>query len=166
MTSKIGEFGMTWFCGLVLIGVLAMAGCSKQSGSTPQTASAPPPPECGPAPGTDYCDFKDGSDDAKVKVDAYYPGRHEDTLAAVKDLTTLFPGKVQIEIIDWRREEGMKRRAEAGLTCAGVMINGKNAFDLQVDGKPVKVLFARGIDGEWTKQDLVAAVKQAIEAAQ
>jgi hypothetical protein len=112
-----------------------------------------------------YCDFKGGPDTACVKVVAYYPGRHEDTLAAVKGLLEKFPGDVQVEIVDWRTESGLKRREAAKLTCAGVTINGKNAFDVTVEGKPSKVLFVRGINGEWTEADLQAAVKQEVDAA-
>jgi len=42
------------------------------------------------------------------------------------------------------------------------VINDKNAFDLDVGGATSKVLFVRGIDGEWTKDDLEAAVRQEI----
>jgi len=110
----------------------------------------------------DYCDYKGGPDGAAVKIVAFYPGRHEDTLAAVKRLLETFPKDVSVEIVDWRRPEGLKRRDEGGLTCAGITINGRNAFDLEVDGKTAKVLFVRGIDGEWTEADLVAAVKQEV----
>ena len=113
----------------------------------------------------DFCDFKGGPDQAPVRVVAYYPGRHEDTLAAVKKLLTTYPEDVSVEIVDWRRPEGIKRRNEAGLVCAGVTINDKNAFELEADGKTSKVLFVRGIDGEWTEEDLNAAVKQVIAEA-
>jgi hypothetical protein len=114
---------------------------------------------------TEYCDYKGGPETAAVKVVAYYPGRHEDTLAAVKRLLETFPKDVSVEIVDWRRPDGLKRRDESGLTCAGVTINSRNAFDLEMDGKTAKVLFVRGIDGEWTEPDLVAAVKQELTKA-
>lgn len=146
----------------VLVGAcvaLGTTGCSKREqdqGSVPGTPGIPA------VASVQYCDYKAGPENAKVKVEAYYPGRHEDTLAAVKGLVDGFPGQVQIEIVDWRREQGLKRRDVAGLVCAGVMINGNNAFDLDVDGATFKVLFVRGIDGEWTKADLEAAVRQEI----
>lgn len=135
---------------------LALLGCGKKEEAQQQPAK----------PKVTYCDFTDGPTDAKVSVVAYYPGRHEDTLAAVKALPKMFPGKVRIEIVDWRHEEGSKKRAAAGLTCAGVTINDKNAFDIEVDGKTSKVLFVRGMGGEWTKEDLIAAVKIELAAAE
>lgn len=148
---------------LVLVG----AGCSKQDQAPTAPAPSPKVPPIAQVPGgaagtMDYCDFKGGPDAAAVKVVAFYPGRHEDTLAAVKRLLETFPKDVSVEIVDWRRPDGLKRRDESGLTCAGVTINGRNAFDLEVDGKTAKVLFVRGIDGEWTEADLVAAVKQEV----
>ena len=143
----------------------ALAGCGKPEG----TASAPAAAPGQGAPAADgmvLCNFKGGADTALVTVEAYYPGGHGDTLAAVKSLLQTFPDKVKVEIVDWRTPEGINRRNATGLTCAGVVINGKNAFDLTVDGKPNKVLFIRGIDGEWTKPDLEAAVKQELAAAE
>lgn len=80
-------------------------------------------------------------------------------------LLQAFPQDASVEVVDWRRPEGLKRRDAGGLTCAGVTINGKNAFDLEMDGKKAKVLFVRGIDGEWTEADLTAAVKQELAKA-
>lgn len=153
-----------WSCLGALL-VLLGAGC-------PQRESAPPPAGTKPAqvtlPGMaemEFCDFKGGVDNAKAKVVAYYPGRHEDTIAAVKRLLEAFPQDASVEVVDWRRPEGLKRRDGSGLTCAGVTINGKNAFDLEMQGKKAKVLFVRGIDGEWTEEDLIAAVKQELANA-
>jgi len=157
--------------GTVLIaGVLVIVGCGKRKSATGggmtegSGANLVGPPSAA-AGAMQLCNFKDGPEDAPVKVQAYYPGRHAETLAAVKALVKKFPGKVQIEIIDWRTEDGMKRRDAAGLSCAGVIINGKNAFELDVNGKKSKVLFVRGMDGEWTEADLEAAVKQTLAAA-
>jgi uncharacterized protein YbjT (DUF2867 family) len=113
----------------------------------------------------EFCDFRGGPPEALVKVVAYYPGGHEDTLAAVKRLIGKHKGLVSVEVVDWRRKEGAARRERAGLTCAGVTVNGKNAFDLVLDGRSEKVLFVRGIDGEWTEAQLNAAVEAEIAAA-
>lgn len=148
-----------WFGlgGLVALALLAGA-CGKQA--------QPPAAAAGPAGDTQYCDFKGGPENAAVKVVAYYPGGHEETLALVKSLMETFPGQVSVEIVDWRRPEGLKRRDDDGFSCGTVAINGKNTFDLVEDGKPVKVLFVRRVDAEWTAEDLLAAVKQELAAAQ
>ncbi|MDX9978860.1 MAG: hypothetical protein RBU25_02320 [Lentisphaeria bacterium] len=145
----------------VALALLVGWGCSRndekpEQAATPASQSAPE--------GMQYCDFKGGPEDAPVKVEAFYPGRHEDTLEAVKGLLQAFPGQVAVEIVDWRHAEGLGRRDATGLTCAGVMINGKNLFELEIDGKTTKVMFIRGLDGEWTAAELHAAVKQQLEA--
>lgn len=148
------------FLGVAVLAAGLLVGCSKKK--SPKTENGAPPA------GTqemNLCDFIGGPENAKVTVVAFYPGRHEDTLAAIKRLLKKFPYDVRVEIVDWRTEQGMTRRDEAGLTCAGVIINGKNAFDITVDGKTNKVLFVRGIDGEWTEADLQAAVQQELDAA-
>jgi hypothetical protein len=155
-----------WICAGLLLAAVGF-GCSKRTAASQGDTAAPAakgsaPAAAGAAPsgGTEYCDFKGGPDNAPVKVVAYYPGRHEDTLAAVKALLQAFPQQVSVEIVDWRTPAGLKRRDASGLTCAAVTINGRNAFDLEMGGKTSKVLFVRAIDGEWTAEDLTAAVKQ------
>ena len=143
--------------------VLLAVGCSQEE-STPAAIDPPTPPVAAGTAAATLCDFKAGPDDAAVKVVAFYPGRHEDTLEAVKALLETFRGQVQVEIVDWRRPEGLARRNATELTCAGVIINGKNAFDLTENGNTRKVLFVRGMDGEWTKADLEAAVRQELGA--
>lgn len=149
---------------VVAAAMLVLAGCGK--GRT--SADAPKAAAGGHAGDTtgqmQFCDAKEGPVDAPVKVVAFYPGRHEDTLAAVRRLLEVAPGKVSIEIVDWRHKEGMERRDQAGLTCAGITVNGRNAFDLTVDGRTEKVMFIRGMDGDWTEAQLQAVVKAEVEA--
>jgi hypothetical protein len=111
----------------------------------------------------EYCDFAGGPDSAPVQVVAYYPGEHEETLAAVKALLEQYPDKVHVQIVDWRHEEGRKLRQDAGLSCAGVTINGK--IEIDHDGKKDSVAFQKGLSkGEWTVEDLKAAVEQELAA--
>jgi hypothetical protein len=150
---------------LALALVFALSGCGK--GGPPQAAGAGPAP--GAPPGVpvgkmDLCDFKAGPESAPVRVVAFYPGRHEDTLAAVKGLLQKFPDQVSVQIVDWRTQEGAAARDQAGLSCAGITINGKNAVELTIDGKTEKVMFIRGIDGDWTGAQLLAAVEAEIAA--
>lgn len=152
--------------GLIAAGAMLVgAGCGKGRTSADAAKAAPHGQAAAPATGQmEFCDSKQGPENAPVKVVAFYPGRHEDTLAAVKGLVQKFPDQISVEIVDWRRKEGMERRDQAGLTCAGVTINGKNAFDLTVEGRTEKVMFIRGINGDWTEAQLVAAVQAEIEA--
>lgn len=169
MAERTRTWAWAGVCVIVAAGIAVSFGCSKPKQDQGDVAN--PPASDGEMAsaatdgGVQYCDFKGGPPDAKVKVEAFYPGRHEDTLAAVKALLETFPGQVQVEIVDWRREEGLKRRDGTGLVCAGVVINDKNAFDLEIDGKPSKVLFVRGLGGEWTNADLEAAVRKELASA-
>jgi hypothetical protein len=143
---------------VLLVGLAIPVGCDRGPGA----AAAPSVPSTGQ---TEFCDFRGGPPEALVKVVAYYPGGHEDTLAAVKRLIGKHKGLVSVEIVDWRHKAGAARRERAGLSCAGITINGKNAFDLHLDGRQEKVLFVRGLDGEWTEALLTAAVEAEIAAA-
>lgn len=165
MAKRAKTWTRAGLCAVAVAGLVLTFGCPKrrEADVTPPAGEAAADADQGG--GVQYCDFKGGPADAKVKVEAYYPGRHEDTLAAVKSLLETFPEKVQVEIVDWRRKEGLERRNATGLVCAGVMINDKNAFEVEVDGKADKVLFVRGLGGEWTKADLEAAVRKELALA-
>jgi hypothetical protein len=153
MKRSATAFGM-W----ALAGTLALSGCGKGG---PPTAKAALPTH-GSAGTTALCNFKGGPENAPVKVVAFYPGRHEETLAAVKSLLQKFPEQVSVQIVDWSTKEGIEIRDQAGLSCAGITINGKNAMDLTIDGKSEKVMFVRGMDGDWTEPQLLAAVQAEI----
>jgi hypothetical protein len=157
---------------VALVGAVALNGCGKGGPPAPKGEGAGPAHTAiGAAGGAgapvgkmDLCDFKAGPENAPVKVVAFYPGRHEDTLAAVKALLQKYPDKVSVQIVDWRTQEGVATRDKAGLSCAGITINGKNAMDLTIDGKTEKVMFIRGMNGDWTEPQLLAAVEAEIAA--
>ena len=142
--------------GMGLLAFFLVAGCGK----TESTQTTEPEVPGGMEGEMEMADFKGGPDNAKVKVVAYYPGRHEEALGAIKGLLEEFPGKVQVEVVDWRRPVGLERREKAGLTCAGVTINGEFTLEVKGEKGPEKVMFVRDMGGEWTKANLVAAVKQ------
>ena len=150
----------------VLLLAAGLGGCGKGRKGTADVA----PPEAAASAAVAetgqmvLCDYKGGPEDAPVKVVAFYPGRHEDTLAAVKALMQKFPERVSVEVVDWRSKEGAARRDQAGLSCAGITINGKNAFDIQLEGKSEKVMFIRGMNGDWTEAQLLAAVESELDA--
>lgn len=140
---------------------LAVAGCGKRE----QTTDVAPPQNATTDP-VQYCDFVGGPENAPVQVVGYYPGEHAETIAALKDLLTSYPDKVRVQIVDWRREEGRKLRDAAGLSCAGVTINGNNVLKIDHDGKVDSVAFTRGLTkGDWTVEDLKAAVDQELGKA-
>jgi molybdate transport system substrate-binding protein len=98
--------------------------------------------------------------EAKVQIQAYYPDNegHAAIKAAVLGLEKQYPGKVAVEFIDFTTEEGYERRKAAGLTCGGVVINGKQTWMIERDGREEPVTFMMGMGGEWQKEDLDQAV--------
>jgi len=148
---------------------LAITGCKKpqeQEQPTGDATTNPAEKAANAGSGKEYCDFTGGAADAPVKVKAYYPGGHVETLAAIKALLKQYPGKVHVQIIDFRPEEGRALRKTAGLTCAGVTINDDFIIEIDRDGKKESVSFTKGLSkGEWAVEDLKAAVDQELAKA-
>lgn len=99
---------------------------------------------------------------AKVLIQAYFPFNEEHLY--IKDyLETLpqkFNGLVKVECIDFRSDEGYVLWRKTGLSCGGILINGKNKFSINKDGQEKEVEFLKKIDLFWTKDELEQAVKQ------
>jgi len=99
---------------------------------------------------------------AKVLIQAYFPFNEEHLY--IKDyLETLpqkFNGLVKVECVDFRSDEGYVLWRKTGLSCGGILINGKNKFSINKDGKEKEVEFFKKIDLFWTKDELEQAVKQ------
>lgn len=99
---------------------------------------------------------------AKVMIQAYFPFNEEHLY--IKDyLETLpqkFNGLVKVECVDFRSDEGYVLWRKTGLSCGGILINGKNKFSINKDGKEKEVEFLKKIDLFWTKDELEQAVKQ------
>jgi len=101
----------------------------------------------------------------KVVIEAYYPFNEEHIF--MKDYLESFAGKyngkVKVECIDFRDDEGYVRWRKTGLTCGGILINGKNKFKIDIDGQPKDIEFIKRMDMFWTKDELEAVVKQELE---
>jgi ABC-type glycerol-3-phosphate transport system substrate-binding protein len=101
---------------------------------------------------------------AKVVVEAYYPFNEEHL--SIKDyLETLpqkFNGQVKVNCIDFRSDEGYVRWRKTGLSCGGILINGKSKFTIQKEGKEQEVEFLKRMDLFWSKEDLELVIKQEI----
>ena len=103
-----------------------------------------------------------------VLVEAYYPF-NEEHLSIKKYLLSLSPkykGQIKIDCIDFRSDEGYTRWRKSGLSCGGILINGKNKFTIEIDGKTKEVEFIKTLDVFWTKQDLAAVIEKELSAAQ
>lgn len=101
----------------------------------------------------------------KVLIQAYFPFNEEHLY--IKDyLETLpqkFAGRVRVECVDFRSDEGYVLWRKTGLSCGGILINGKNKFSIEKDGQVKEVEFLKKIDLFWTKDELEAAVKQVLD---
>lgn len=152
----------------IAVVVAALVVFQARKGNNQNGKNAQTPPGVGGADfikGGPSIDWKGGPEDAKVVVIAYYPGNKNgiESTIPVKKLVKEFPGKVRVEIVDWRFPEGLKRKREAGLTCAGILINGSDTKTIIENGEKREVWFARRIGGEWTEKDLILAVQQEVE---
>lgn len=106
-----------------------------------------------------------GQATVKVNIQAYYPFNEEHLY--IKDyLETLpqkFNGQVKVECVDFRSDEGFVLWRKTGLSCGGILINGKNKFSINRNGQAKEVEFLKKIDLFWTKDELEAAIKQELE---
>lgn len=93
-----------------------------------------------------------------IKVEAYYPGNedHAYLRKLVEGLSERYPGKVQGEFIDFTTDEGYARwHDQRKMSCGGILLNGRQTFLVERQGKPVEVTFMMSEkSGEWTPDDL------------
>ena len=106
-----------------------------------------------------------GSLDAKVMVQVLM----EHCLVPVQELlvqlANAYPDKVRAQFYTTYGEEGQRILAEHRETCAGVFINGKNSFKMEQEGGEARTAyFHMNPGGAYTLRDLLAAVKQEMEA--
>ena len=102
-----------------------------------------------------------------VHLEAFYPGDqdHKDIKQLVLGFPKQYPGVVSAEFIDFRQGEGFDRWRAAGLNCGAVLVNGKQTVALQEADGEREVTFTHAIGGEWTADDLRAAVAQVVAEA-
>lgn len=109
-----------------------------------------------------------GASAPKVEVVAYYPDTegHESIKTLVLGLPKEFPGKVKAHFVDFTSDAGFKEWRAAGMSCGGIQINGHEAAEVPGPGGAQKhVTFAREMGINWTKQELLTAVSQAVKKA-
>lgn len=102
---------------------------------------------------------------ARVSIEAYYPFNEEHLFMKeyLETLTGKFNGQVKVECVDFRNDQGYLRWRKSGLTCGGILINGKNKFIIAKDGQPKEIEFIKRLDMFWTKNDLETAIKQELD---
>jgi hypothetical protein len=108
-----------------------------------------------------------GPADAKVFIRAFYPGneKHKVIRDYVLAIPDKYPGKVRARFVPFDTDEGFKEWQQAGLTCGSVLIDDKQTFTVKKkDGKSEEVTFKMFWGGEWTQEDLDAAVADEVAA--
>jgi molybdate transport system substrate-binding protein len=103
-----------------------------------------------------------------VTVQAFYPDNEDHAWAKklVVDIDAQYQGKVKAEFIAFNTDEGYQRWKAAGMTCGGLLVNGKQTCQVMRKGKKTEVTFMMKEGGEWTKADLEYAIKEALKAAE
>lgn len=108
-----------------------------------------------------------GANEAKVTVQAFYPDNegHQHIKDLLDQIEREFGGEVKAEFVDFQTDEGFERWQAAGLTCGAVLVNGERNVTLSDGGEERQVSFTMGPGTYWDEEDLMAAVKAALEDA-
>ena len=107
-----------------------------------------------------------GNPSAPIKVEAFYPLNpgHKAIGDYVLAFAKAHPDQVYVKVIDMQTPEGQKLWKTSGLTCAGVVTNGKTTHQVTRNGKTETVEFTKAMGGTWQKEDFVALVEQLSKA--
>ncbi len=176
MKSKLNIRVGILLSALLLIGLLALAGCapaitttsnngapvlpgitySPKSPSLPQTPSGsaarltPYPPAVSPLPPSD------SSGVVSVILAGYINhGPLQPTVRAVKDVVAKYGNKVKLTVVDLSTTAGQNYFKTYGLTAhMNIIINGR--YEYIINGEEVVFQWFEGV--EWTKEDLDAVL--------
>lgn len=103
--------------------------------------------------------------DKRVTIVAYInqsSGCQTATEAFLKQLTKQFPGRVDIEYVDFGGK-GLTRFKRDGMHCMGIKLNGETAHNVVYRGVTVPVRFEMPAGYQWTHDELAIAVRQALD---
>ena len=148
---------------LVVVMVIVVVGClvwlvyQQSSKAGPPTARGPGEAVMGPE--------RYGKPEAPIKVEAYYPLNEDHQF--IVDYLRLFaearPEQVSVVIYDMQSTIGRERWSATGLTCAGLIINGKTTYEITTEEGPQTVSFIKRPGAFWTEEDFEAVIDQLLE---
>jgi len=99
----------------------------------------------------------------KVIIKAYLnlgSGCQQETTDLLDNLGREYSEKVFVEYIDFSTREGAERTRKDGLSCAGLVINGKQTYTIiNKNGVQKEVTFSHPINTQWTVDDVKTVVK-------
>ena len=145
---------------VILACCLAVAGCrgggETTSGAVP-SAAAPTASEPQSAP----------KPDAPVVIEAYYPLNegHKFIADYLKAVEAANPGKVSVTLYDMQTQEGRQKWSAAGLSCAGVFVNGSTRHEIKKGEETETVDFLQRMDVFWSKDDFETVLTQEMAKA-
>lgn len=106
---------------------------------------------------------------APVEVRGYFPlgkSRWEKETALLARLERMFPYEVHSEMVDFTSPEGYGLwEKQAGVTCGGIAINGQDLYEIETARGKRTVWFVHGLGEQWSEEDLLTAVKDAVQSA-
>jgi hypothetical protein len=87
-------------------------------------------------------------------------GCQQETIDLLDNLAKEYSGKVFVEYIDFSTNEGAERARKDGLSCAGLVINGKQIYAIiDKNGAQKDVTFSHPINAQYTADDVKTVVK-------
>lgn len=103
-------------------------------------------------------------DSAKVKIEAYYPFNEEHKFIGdyLKTFEKKYPGKVSVRLIDFRTSDGYDEWRKTGLSCGGIIINGKSEFEIGTPKEKKLIRFLRRADTFWSRKDFEKVLEKEI----
>jgi len=157
--TKLMLFGVA----IALSVALVTAGC-RTGGGTQEVST--PPASAGQPQATPMATAEE-KPAAPVVIEAYYPLNESHKFIAdyLKSVEEANPGKIHVTVYDMQSEEGRRKWAASGLSCAGVFVNGKTSYELTTEGETETVAFLQRMEVNWTHQDFETVVKQILEKA-
>lgn len=108
-----------------------------------------------------------GAKKPTVVVEAYYPLNegHQFIVDYLHEIEKANAGKVMVTIYDMQEEEGRKKWADSGLSCAGIFVNGSTHHEIIKDGKTESVDFLQRLDVFFAREDFETVIKTILENA-
>ena len=92
------------------------------------------------------------------------PAEHRVLMDLLRDLADEYPGKVYVQYVDYRTQEGDRLYKLMEMPSPGLLINGEKMYDIEADPHPYTVDFMQEMGRYWTPEDLRRAVAQEVEA--
>jgi hypothetical protein len=105
-----------------------------------------------------------GLPSAKVKVQCILPGGSDCHAAIVRflaDTAGKHPERIRVEFDAMEGYSEQELKAKVGAFCAGVLINGKTGFDLELDGKSVRVSLIGTVPSHYSLYEVGEALQAA-----